>query len=557
MNDKSLESIAETILSISLPVDPDSIHDAASRVADYYAHLSASAALPAEEVADRISELWSVWFDGRMSVSKELRDIVREAVMVNPDMACLGKDYFKLIKKLETKFFMERQYAIALAGCAPLIRILILEQRLGLDRIKGILNVPGATFEAIKTVLSSMGASSAFSEDDIEEIHEGDVNAVSGYFGDTAPDDADNTFRALLDGFPRCSDLGEQVCELVYIGFNPYLFMLYFELLTLERCDRFPGKAIYECSPRGTKVKSLWNEMYNTPQENPYLNNAKSVRDLDASWAETKFSPGTQNGALILASIFSIMEEFPYSTRRRAARVIRCFLVLKADGSRRSTQIPEPNSNEVRRFVEHVAKANSLTKGVLDQRLVDFLTRCIHDENSWSMRGLGSPVNETNTAGRKYGDVEYFSLNDRVSVCAYEAHGGGLRDEYVLDHIRSLEGIVAHYVAADKERGEEYRREVEVTYVAHDLSRLTRYKDGYTQVICDIPFTFRFITFVKLIELAGGIECVSAKGSLFVKLVHQRISRLPDVYPLKQRYREIIGINDSFKKGELLLEADV
>lgn len=143
------------------------------------------------------------------------------------------------------------------------------------------------------------------------------------------------------------AELGDQVCELAYIGFDPYLFMLYFELLTLERCDRFPGRAIYECGPRGSKVKALWNEMYHPTQENPYLNNAKSVYSLDVSWAETKLSRETQNGSLVLADIFDIMSELPYATRKRAARVIRSYLVLIADKGRHSTPIPAPDPDGV------------------------------------------------------------------------------------------------------------------------------------------------------------------------------------------------------------------
>lgn len=552
MSDKQFGAIAETILSISLPVDPDLVQEAASRVCAYYAQPPASIALPAEEVADRILELWGIWLDGRMRVPRELRDAVGEAIAADPSMSRLGDDYFKLVDKLEEKCFMERQYAIALVGCAPLVRMLVSEQRLGLDRIRRILNVPGATFDAIRTVLASMGLAPAFGADDIAPIHDADVADVSGYFGDTPPDDADDAFRSLLGGFPRCSELGDQVCELAYIGFDPYLFMLYFELLTLERCDRFPGRAIYECGPRGSKVKALWNEMYHPTQENPYLNNAKSVYSLDVSWAETKFSRETQNGSLVLADIFDIMSELPYATRKRAARVIRSYLVLIADKGRHSTPIPAPGPDGVGRFVERVAESNSLTKGVLDQRLVDFLTRCIHGEDSWVARGLGSSVNETNASGRKYGDVEYLSMEDRVTVRAYEAHGGGLRDEYVLDHIHSLEGTVEHHIEAAEERGEDYRREVEVVYVAHDLSRLDRFQNGHAEMICGVPFAFRFVTFRELLDAAGGMEAVSLNTGLFHDLVHRRISRLPDAYPLKRRYLEVLGWDNRFNDSSTI-----
>lgn len=542
MNDHVLKDTVEQILSISLPIDADLAERAAERVIAYYERAPARIALPAEEVADRIAELWDIWLSSEEAAPKELADAVREAVSADGAMVSLAGDYFKLVAKLEEKCFMERQYAIALAGCAPLIRTLVSEQRLGLDRIRGILNVPGATYDAIRSVLASLDIAPAFKADDIDAIRAADVADVSGYFGDTPPDEADATFRSLLGSFPRSMELGEDICELVYIGYEPYLFMLYFELLTLERCDRFPGRAIYECGPRGAKVKALWNGMYNPTQENPYLNNAKSVYSLDLSWAETKLSRETQNGSLLLANAFDIMAELPYATRRRIAHVTRCYLTLMAGEKQTSTPLPNVSPAMIGRFVERVSATNSMTKGVLDQRLVDYLTMCAHDPDEWLVRGLGSSVNETNAAGRKYGDIEYLSIGDRTRMVAYEAHGGGLRDEYVLDHIHSLEGTARHHVDMARERGEEYRREVEIVYVAHDVSRLEHYRDGHAEEIYGVPFTFRFITFRELAEIAGGFPAASGRVDLFDELVHERISRLPDAYSLKRRYCEIVGI---------------
>ena len=345
--------------------------------------------------------------------------------------------------------------------------------------------------------------------------------------------------QGLLGNFSRNVELWEEVTELVYVGFEPYLFMLYFELLTLETTDRFPGRAIYECGPRGQKVKALWNSMYHPTQENPYLNNAKSVYSLDMAWAETKLSRETQNGSLMLADIFDIMSELPYTTRRRVAHVIRCYLVHVANERQTSTPLPAITPAGIRSFVERVAAANSLTKGVLDQRLVDFLTMCTHDYDKWASRGIGSSVNETNASGRKFGDVEYLNLEDRRTMHAYEAHGGGLRDEYVQDHINSLVGTVEYFKSVAEDRGEDFEREVEIVYVAHDISRLEQFGNGYSRVINGIPFTFRFMTFYDLLDEAGGIDFVSKQTELFDELVHCRISKLPDGYTLKERYREI------------------
>ena len=536
MSSETISDVAEVFLASSMPIDPNRMDQAAERAVAFYKSAPATTSLPEEEVAERFTEMWDLWFAEGGIPSKELRDVVHEAVSVDPDMEKLAGEYFKLVEKLEQKSYMSRAYAVALVGGAPLIRTLVIEQHLGLDRIRSILNVPGATFDAIRSVLGAIGISAAFVVDDIEAIHHADMEDVSAYFGDTPADESDETFKGLLGNFSRNEELWGEVTELVYIGFEPYLFMLYFELLTLETTDRFPGRAIYECGPRGQKVKALWNSMYHPTQENPYLNNAKSVYSLDTAWAETKLSRETQNGSLMLADIFEIMSELPYTTRRRVAHVIRCYLVHIANEKQLSTPLPAITPVGICSFVERVAASNSLTKGVLDQRLVDFLTMCAHGHDKWMARGLGSSVNETNAAGRKFGDVEYLSLRDKKTVHAYEAHGGGLRDEYVQDHINSLVGTVEYLKNVAGDRGEFFEREVEVAYVAHDISRLNRFKDGHTEIIGGIPFSFRFMSFYDLLGEAGGIDYVSEQTVLFDELVHHRISRLPDAYSLKKKY---------------------
>lgn len=537
--DAILAGISEELLSASLPIDPNSMATAAKRVAEHYAQAPSTTTIPVEEIAERFSEMWNLWLNGSQEPSKELKDVVSTAICVDESMSRLATDYFKLEAKLEEKQYMPRSHAIALIGCAPLIRTLVKEQHLGLDRIRTILNVPSATFDAINSVLGSIGIRSTFDPADIPRIHEADIADVAAMFGDTSPEEADSTFMNLLGFFSRCDALGSDIIELGIIGFEPYLFILYFELLTLETTDRFPGRAVYECSPRSTSVKSLWNSMYHPTQENPYLNNAKSVYSLDASWAETKLSKQTGNGSLMLAEAFDILAELPYTTRRRVAHVIRCYLILIANERQRRTPLAPASQITIERFIERVAKSNSLTRGVLDQRLVDFLTRIVHPETDWFARGLGSSVNETNAAGRKYGDEEYLDLNSRKAIRAYEAHGGSLRDEYVQAHINSLHDTVRYHQGAAKQRSEAYEMSVEVTYVAHDVSRLDKFHNGHLEDIEGVPFTFRFITFYDLVQEAGGIGVAQGHLQDYEELVHERISKLPDVYPLKARYREI------------------
>ena len=226
MNSKAIEDVSEALLGASLPIELGLIEEASARVISFYLNAPASTALPEEEVADRFSELWHFWFDGGEKPSDELKSLVKVAVSVDAEMESLASGLFKLEARLEENCFMSRSYAVALIGSAGLIRSLVVDQHLGLDRIRSIINVPGASFDAIKSVLSVMGVKPSFDTDDVNEIHSIDVDNVAKYFGDTLPDDADDVLLGLLGGFSRSNELWEDVTELVHIGFEPYLFFL-------------------------------------------------------------------------------------------------------------------------------------------------------------------------------------------------------------------------------------------------------------------------------------------------------------------------------------------
>ena len=126
----NISDICETLLAASLPIDPNSMERAAELVVDYYENGPEESRIPVEEISDRFSEMWSFWLENNDGPSKELKDVISAAVGVDHEMEELAIGYFKLEEKLEEKQFMARSHAIALIGCAPLIRTLVVEQHL-------------------------------------------------------------------------------------------------------------------------------------------------------------------------------------------------------------------------------------------------------------------------------------------------------------------------------------------------------------------------------------------------------------------------------------------
>ena len=149
----------------------------------------------------------------------------------------------------------------------------------------------------------------------------------------------------------------------------------------------------------------------------------------------------------------------------------------------------------------------------------------------------------SNSKSRAVMEVTLDALTEKV-----EKHNQVLERTYRLEQDMAVE-LACRNSGLLQERGrrsrrERFERDVEVAYVAHDVSRLIRFKDGHAEEIGSIPFTFRFMTFYDLLEEAGGIDYVSEQTDLFDELVHHGISRLPDSYSLKQRYSKIISKKD-------------
>ena len=91
----------------------------------------------------------------------------------------------------------------------------------------------------------------------------------------------------------------------------------------------------------------------------------------------------------------------------------------------------------IKHFVRDVSANQTYTRGVIEQRLVDFLAAIEYPLPEWRSRGLGDPVNASNSSSKKLGDCDFQNVAARKCV-ALEAHAGRLTDVYVREHLRTL-----------------------------------------------------------------------------------------------------------------------
>lgn len=248
----------------------------------------------------------------------------------------------------------------------------------------------------------------------------------------------------------------------------PYLQILHWCLTPLEYFDH-PPSYLYEFAPRGKQVAGALFARYPASTGNPLLNNAKAVETLGWSWARNR---GFED-AHALVDLLESIESLPYTSRRHVARVIRAWQERVLELCTTTPVLIEyPDSEEqFTRLIDFVAKKETQTHGVLEQRLVDYLAVLAFDRPGWRPRGLGDGVNTTNFSRKKLGDVEFANTNGRTAI-AVEAHAGMLSRIYVNDHIRSLNRIVAlrleeSWAAID----EPQNWTVRVIFIAHSLGK--------------------------------------------------------------------------------------
>ena len=202
--------------------------------------------------------------------------------------------------------------------------------------------------------------------------------------------------------------------------------------------------------------------------------------------------------------------------------------------------LPIPDEEHRMRFLEKVAKGNTGTYGVIDQRVVDFLSVVLHPGTSGVFRGLGSSVNETNLAAAKFGDVEYMDVEKRV-IFAYEAHGGLLSDAYVDDHIATLKRTIIRR-ADDLEAIEEAGKwEITVMFIDHGNQPLENHHDREQFDLGEgFRVTMRYMTYEEVYKLLGGPAQLAKEESSFNRYVHGELDSDIARPFIRKAYRSMI-----------------
>lgn len=424
-----------------------------SRESDALNAINLHAGVAGMDEPERIAHfvaLASDWRQG-LGLDRRFQKSVKEALLCGfgDHAEIMAKNYFSLHRRLSSRPLMNQQLASAFLSHGRFAVRAALVDRMSPGAIANLLRGIDARlpigFRETQILLRPFGAKMELTSADVLELFEADSAKDEEFFADAQPLEAIRQLDEIGTELGFRMSLGIQLLALTPTSGDwhaPYLQMLHFMCTPVEYLDSSIGEP-YEFKPRGEVSRSLLEKYPDSMRvaESPFLNNAKSAGRLDRNWAAAKQSNAAAAHALV--SIVDGLEEMGYLARHQLASWIRAWLcrVIRLEGEK-TIALPERfNKQQITAVASKVVPANTNTRGVLEQRLLDAIASTRFQGEDWVDRGLGDSVNASNTSRLKCGDCEFQSASSK-KVEAFEAHGGTLTAIYVDAHVRSLVPIL-------------------------------------------------------------------------------------------------------------------
>lgn len=414
--------------------------------------------------------------------------------------------YFDLHSRLMADHLMKhaqaRQFLCDILFIAGLAR----DQRLTSSQITRLLSYRNSSLRvsrpAISVIMKSLKLEPSLDQGAIQKLFEQDREEEIFVFADADVAVGAETVEAIAMSLGFEGDLAEQLKTLApneqFHLFGPYLQVLHYQCVIAEFFDH-AMTGVYEFSPRGKVANWIFDEYPRSMigAGNPVLNNMKSVAVIDYNWVRSK-KRNELPGANALLGILESLECLSFSARREVARLIRLWLHRVMRISRpMDKKLPKKLSkDQLTLILNRVAEGNTQTYGILEQRIVDAIATSLHPHSlGWRARGILDSVNATNISRKKLGDSDFQNTN-KLSVIAYEAHGGTLTDTYVEEHKRTLLSVLTQREDELKGIADLSDWTITVNFVAHNLDSLRPVSFSFS----GIAVSFTFTTFGQFVE---------------------------------------------------------
>lgn len=539
------EQLILTLRSLQLPLVPDREHDVLEALIE---HAEYSFYSP-NDLAILIANEMSIWEDSG-EVGRNLNEAVRIALEHVPPVlkSINARTYFSLYKRLRSGTSdtagLTHSAARRLLSRASLIAHLLGEERFSCSQVARLLqatesslDVPHGAVAVLARELNMLPSLDRYTA--IEVLQKDDFELAVALFPDSDVADSNVLAAAEIESWMPESNV-THLLDLLSRGREsaseptwPYLQVLHWCLTPIEFYDH-PASYLYEFSPRGQVAKEIFNK-YPTVTGNPVLNNAKAVETINATWARNR---GGED-AHALVALLAILESLPFIARRQIARVLRAWLwrIIELKSVEPVPVVAVTDQRLVLKFVAHVCGNETYTQGVIEQRVVDFLSYLAFQGDGWRVRGIRDGVNASNLSRKKLGDLEFTNVDQRSAI-AIEAHGGFLSSTYVADHQRSLSRIVNQRLEdswLDLDDPESWS--IRVLFVAHarEVSGLP-----VNEVLHGVAVEYEYLDYGEFFELALGRSTKIQQLASFEEYVTDVLNLSTVRESVREKFRELI-----------------
>lgn len=440
------------------------------------------AGLSEDEAALKLESSFEAWLDEddvSAPLPMEIRPLLAAAAWAQYAPSQAHASYTSLIRKMVGKHVGTRREAAVLLSQLPLMLLLAKEFSASPARIAQLLGSADGrnpvSWRAVQTVLVHFRirneldanlallliaqdeelSASEFGDADVATVVELLATQSSSYGLGAGFRDSLSSLFAPVHGDP----------------FIPYLQILLYVSVVDHFYDH-PPEFIYTFKPRGVVANRVFAKFpaQLAPGGNPMLNNFKAVDRLTYDWAESREDNRIQ--AVSLVTVVLGLSSLSFPARKQLSATIRrgIYRFIEVKTPAKITIPPAIRFDQIRVFLENVASAPTGTRGIIEQRVTDFLGAMSHKDTAWRSRGLGDPVNASNTASRKLGDCDF--QNAITHRChAIEAHAGRLTDVYLDEHLRTLRLNLPKRMIEWSGISEISEWSMEVTFIAHEDAR--------------------------------------------------------------------------------------
>jgi hypothetical protein len=495
--------------------------------------------------------------------SQNLRSVISSALAPNNTMfgQTLSSSYFEIHTSLQSRHKLSHEQATVFLSHAILILRLAYQERMSSAQIARLLSARDSRmafyWRAVQSFLSGFKINNtaalepAITQQQVQDLYALDRILEEESFADATPDDAAEQVVQIA----RRAGVSDDILDwLILLGgdgreiFPPYLQILLFIGSIAEFYDHAMSYP-YEFSPRGQAALWLFDQFPAALVEaaaNPILNNAKSVDRIDLGWAESKRG-GQIAQARALASLLLALEDLSYASKREVAAWVRRWIhrILRSRGDA-ATLVAVPlldTTDDLRSIIVRLANVPTQTNGIVEQRILDFLTESLFGGKEWIGRGIGDAVNASNLSRKKLGDVDYQRLSEQ-KVNAFEAHAGKVSSVYLEGHKRTLLKPLRLRMEDEwRHVSDPSQWSVDVTFIAHEaapgiFNNITFLQDG-------VSLRFSTRTYIDLMTEVDKETGLSIE--LFNRIV---VARLNQPYTPQKARNVLVSAIQAVRNGE-------